>query len=234
MEELFILLLVLGGVIAGFVVVGKTLLTKPVPHAGWTWGAFFWGPLYYLFHGLHKKGAILLVAGFALGALSYGLLAIPFWIYCGIDAGKAFGRKFYLAEEAERQDREARDQIDREMAERRKAEAEQSQRKIIEARRKEHQQRTDALRVSGSQLSKKFAQLSVLVQTDVMDHDEAETERRRLVAEGIKGWTDEDLPTFLSPFAELVQQGMCSSADLKMVKGLYATINKQRPSMAGD
>jgi len=65
----------------------RSLMRPPVAGAGWTWGAFWWGPLYYVIHDLTPKGWSLMAAALVLGAVTFGLIAPFFWIYCAIDAG---------------------------------------------------------------------------------------------------------------------------------------------------
>jgi hypothetical protein len=233
MEELFILVLILA-TIALFVMGVRSLFIAPTPHARWTWGAFLWGPIYYLVHGLHAKGLALLVAGILLGFFTGGLLAIPFWIYCALDAGKAFGRRHDDEMELKRKKHQEQWKLKQQRAqeeERSHQALEQRRRLQEEQRRAEHQRRANASRVSGAKLAQKFAQISLLVQTGMMTPEEAATEQRQLIAQSARGWTDEDMPTFLTPFAELAQRSQINQTDLKLIKGLYNALSKGFPTM---
>lgn len=93
----------------------------------------------------------------------------------------------------------------------------------------EAQRAVDAKRVSGADLAERFAKLATLVSAGVMAEAEADSERKKLVAARVGGWTEEDLAEFLGPFAVLVQSGGLKPEDTQVVKNLYASLKKSRP-----
>lgn len=124
-----------------------------------------------------------------------------------------------------RQEEEARQRQAREAEDRKKAEQQR-----ITAAEAASRQAIDAREVRGEVLAQRFARLGVLTTTGMLSAAEAEGERRKLVAESVGGWTSQDLTEFLSPFADLLQQGASRPEDLVAVKGLYAALRKGRPT----
>lgn len=87
----------------------------------------------------------------------------------------------------------------------------------------------DSRQLDGEALAQKFARLSVLASTGVMDADEISSEHRKIISSSLTGWTDQDIATFLGPFAQLLSQGMIDDSILKSVKTVYSAIPKSRP-----
>ena len=50
---------------------------------GWNWFAFLFGPLWYLYKGMIKKGIIILIVGTVFASIIPGIGGVLVWIYCG-------------------------------------------------------------------------------------------------------------------------------------------------------
>ena len=62
---------------------------------GWSWFAFLFGPLWYLYKGMIKKGIIILIVGTVMASIIPGIGAVAVWIYCGFKGNEDFDE--YLA-----------------------------------------------------------------------------------------------------------------------------------------
>jgi hypothetical protein len=107
-------------------------------------------------------------------------------------------------------------------------------RRAAETRAKEQARAIDAKRVDPLAFCQKLAKTRVLAKTGVITEAEAETERKKVVAASVRGWTDQTLMDFLTPASELLQQGLIDPDDAKALKAVYAAIAKGRPPTAGD
>ena len=87
----------------------------------------------------------------------------------------------------------------------------------------------DSRQLDGEALAQKFARLSVLASTGVMDAEEISSEHKKIISSSLSGWTEQDIATFLGPFAQLLSQGMIDDSMLKSVKSVYGAIPKSRP-----
>jgi hypothetical protein len=96
----------------------RALREPPTAGARWTWGGFWWGPIYYIVHGLNPKGWILLL----VSVVTFGLLAPFFWFYCAIDAGTCRMRALHKANrlEAKGANQRRRDAQDKQIDEKRR------------------------------------------------------------------------------------------------------------------
>jgi len=129
----------LGLLFGGWVLIAmvRVLRTPPKEGASWTWGAFWWGPLYYVVHGMHPKAWPLFISALVLGALTWGIIGPVFWIYCAIDAGKYWPK--IQAERRKQEEEDHRLQQDRAVARERRAKTEEleDKRRQLEAARVE-------------------------------------------------------------------------------------------------
>lgn len=88
------------------------------------------------------------------------------------------------------------------------------------------QQGRPETRISGEELASALKKIQDLQTKTILSTEEAAQERRKILSECQQRWTDENLPTFLSPFSPLLESGTMSAEDLEMVKGLYQEIQR--------
>lgn len=55
-----------------------------VTSSNWNWFGFLFGPLWYLYKGMIKKGIIIFIIGTIAATIVPGVGAVAVWIYCGL------------------------------------------------------------------------------------------------------------------------------------------------------
>jgi hypothetical protein len=177
-------------------------------------------------------------------AITGGFLILPWlgniliWFIALADSGNvtdAYNRVQMLEEEDEelnrRQSARAAAQAEANKAAEAQAEAErQAKKEAAMVKKAEVAQAVDAKHVCGADVAQKFMKVQTLVSAGVMDETEGKTERAKMFAKLVSGWTDEDMMDFLAPFAEMKTQNVLSDQDMRAVKNLYGALSKKRPS----
>jgi hypothetical protein len=126
----------------------------------------------------------------------------------------------------EQEDREL--EVDRSQRAAKDAEDARKAAALVQAQREDE---VRSQRVRGAEVAQRYARLTVLETTGVLSQAEVAAERKKIVANAVaNGWTDEDLTEFLGPFADLVSGGTLDGESLQLVKALYASLKKGRPS----
>ncbi len=64
---------------------------------GFNWGAFFFGPLWYLFNNMVARGLGYLLIAIAVGAFTFGLGGVVVWIIAGVTANKDLTNRYLQA-----------------------------------------------------------------------------------------------------------------------------------------
>lgn len=98
---------------------------------------------------------------------------------------------------------------------------ERAERQTREARRAELENQN---RITGHMLSRELSKLEALLATGLLDEDEAQKQKQQVLSRALDKWTDEDLPTFLSPFGTLVAEGALSKEEVSRVKMIHGSI----------
>ena len=173
-------------------------------------------------------------------AIAGGILILPWigniiiWFVALADSGNvtdAYNRALMMAEEDEMMRHEKVRLAERSEDMKAKAEVQRQEKKEAAiAKKTEVASAIDAKRVSGADVAQKFMKIQTLVSAGVMDETEGKTERAKMFAKLVGGWTEEDKMDFLAPFAEMKTQNVLSDQDMRAVKNLYGALTKKRPS----
>jgi hypothetical protein len=79
-------------------------------------------------------------------------------------------------------------------------------------------------KVSGAELALKVGRLSSLKASGMLTEEEYSQQTGQLLSEAYEGWTDEDLPTFLGPFAVHKESGSITDAQVQELKKLHSLL----------